>query len=94
MVLKDYHQGMRLIAPRRNELEADLLKQALSASDSDLPERQSIARQAFKKARNLDKECCVALKSLSPLTAHGFLYSRAWRKWNAAAGIPIRILTP
>jgi len=94
LVLKDYHQGMRLIAPRRNELEADLLKQALSASDSDLPERQSIARQAFKKARNLDKECCVALKSLSPLTAHGFLYSRAWRKWNAAAGIPIRILTP
>jgi len=91
--LKDYHQGMRLIAPRRNELEADLLKQALSATDSDLPERQSVAHQAFEKARNLDKECRVALKSLSSVKAQGFLYSHAWRKWNAAAGIPIRILT-
>ena len=93
LVLKDYHQGMRLIAPRRNELEADLLKQALSATDSDLPERQSVAHQAFEKARNLDKECRVALKSLSSVKAQGFLYSHAWRKWNAAAGIPIRILT-
>jgi len=88
LVLKDYHQGMRFITPQRNTLEADLLKQALSASESDLAERQSITRQAFKKARNLDKECRVALKSLSVVKAQGFLYSRAWRKWNKAAGLP------
>jgi secernin len=88
LVLKDYHQGMRFITPQRNTLEADLLKQAISASESDLAERQSITRQAFKKARNLDKECRVALKSLSVVKAQGFLYSRAWRKWNKAAGLP------
>ncbi len=88
LVLKDYHQGMRFITPRRNKLEADLLKQALSASKSDLPERQSIARQAFKKARNLDNECRAALKSLSVVKAQGFLYSHAWRKWNKTAGLP------
>jgi len=88
LVLKDYHQGMRVITPQRNKLEADLLKQALSASESDLTERQSIARQAFKKARNLDKECRVALKSLSVVKAQGFLHSHAWRKWNKAAGLP------
>ena len=88
LVLKDYHQGMRFITPQRNKLEADLLKQALSASESDLTERQSIARQAFKKARNLDKECRVILKSLSVVKAQGYLYSHAWRKWNKAAGLP------
>ena len=93
LVLKYYQQGMQFITPRRNKLEADLIKQAVSASESDLAERQSVAHQAFEKARNLDKECRVALKSLSSVKAQGFLYSHAWRKWNAAAGIPIRILT-
>ena len=88
LVLKDYHQGMRFITPRRNKLEADLLKQALSASKSDLTERQSVARQAFEKARNLDNECQVALKSLPVVKATGFLYSHAWSKWNKAAGLP------
>jgi dipeptidase len=88
LVLKDYQKGMRLITPRRNNLEADLLKQALSASKSDLTERQSIACQAFKMARNLDKECRAALNSLSPITDQGFLYSHAWRKWNKSAGLP------
>ena len=88
LVLKDYHQGMRFITPRRNKLEADLLKQALSAAKSDLTERQSVARQAFEKARNFDNECHIALKSLSVVKSKGFLYSHAWRKWNKAAGLP------
>ena len=88
LVLKDYQQGMQFITPRRNKLEADLLKQALSASESDLTERQSVARQAFEKARNLDNECRVALKSLPVVKSKGFLYSHAWRKWNKAAGLP------
>jgi len=88
LVLKDYHQGMRFITPRRNKLEADLVKQALSAAKSDLTERQSVARQAFEKARNLDNECQVALKSLPVVKATGFLYSHAWSKWNKAAGLP------
>jgi len=87
LVLKDYHQGMRLITSRRSKLEAELLSQALSASESDLTERQSIARHAFKKARDLDSECRGALKWPSPVKAPGFLYSRAWRKWNQAAGL-------
>jgi dipeptidase len=88
LVLKNYQQGMRLIAPGRNKLEADLLQQAVSASESDLKERQSIARHAFKKARRLDEECRQALKSLSVARAQGPLYSHAWHKWNRAAGMP------
>ena len=87
LVLKDYHQGMRFITPQRNKLEADLLKQALSASKSDLMERQGIAHQAFEKARNLDNKCRVALKSLPVVKSKGFLYSHAWHKWNKAAGL-------
>jgi dipeptidase len=88
LVLKDYHQSMRFITPRRNKLEADLLKQAVSASESDLSERQSIAHQAFEKAGRLENECRVALKSLSLVKTQGFLYSHVWRKWNKAAGLP------
>ena len=65
LVLKDYQKSMQFITPRRDKLEAALLKQALSARKSDLTERQSVARQAFEKARNLDNECLVALKSLA-----------------------------
>jgi len=88
LVLKDYHQSMQFMTPRINKLEADLLKQALSASKSDLTERQAIAFQAFKKACNLDNECHAALKSLRPEKVQGFLYSQAWRKWNKTAGLP------
>jgi dipeptidase len=86
--LQDYHQAMPIITPRRDQLEADLLKQALAASQSDLTERQAIARRAFKKARRLDRECRAALKSVSVTKPPGFLYSRAWRKWNQAADLP------
>ena len=88
LVLKDYHQAMRFITPRRNELEADLLKQAVSASESDLSERQSVAHQAFEKARHLESECRAALQSPAVVRTQKFLYSRAWRKWNQAAGLP------
>ena len=87
LVLKDYHQGMQFITPRRKKLEADLLKQALSASKSDLTERQSFACQAFEKSRNLENECRVALKSLPVVKAIGLLYYNAWLKWNKAAGL-------
>jgi len=87
-VLKDYHQAMRFITPRRNELEADLLKQAVAASESHLSERQSIVNQAFEKAGSLANECRVALKSLSVVKPQGYLFSRVWRKWNRAAGLP------
>ncbi len=87
-VLKDYQRSMQFITPRRNKLEADLLKQALSATKSDLTERQSVAHQAFEKACNFDNECRLAFKSLPVAKARGFLYSHAWRKWNKAAGLP------
>ena len=74
LVLKDYQKSMQFITPRRDKLEAALLKQALSARKSDLTERQSVARQAFEKARNLDNECLVALKSLAVDKSNGFLY--------------------
>ena len=85
LALKDYQRGMQLITPRRNKLEADLLKQASSASN--LAERQSVACQAFEEARNLDDECRAALKSLSVVKTPGILYSQAWHKWNKAAGL-------
>ena len=88
LVLKDYQKSMQFITPRRDKLEAALLKQALSARKSDLTERQSVARQAFEKARNLDNECLVALKSLAVDKSKDLLYSHAWRKWNKAAGLP------
>jgi len=88
LVLKDYQKSMQFITPRRDKLEAALLKQALSAKKSDLTERQSVARQAFEKARVLDNECRFALKSLPVAKSKGFLYSHAWRKWNKAAGLP------
>ena len=88
LVLKDYQKSMQFIAPRRDKLEAALLKQALSANKSDPTERQSVARQAFEKARNFDNECHVALKSLAVDKSKGFLYSHAWRKRNKAAGLP------
>lgn len=88
LVLKDYQKSMQFITPRRDKLEAALLKQALSARKSDLTERQSVARQAFEKARDLDNECLVALKSLAVDKSKDLLYSHAWRKWNKAAGLP------
>jgi dipeptidase len=88
MVLKDYHHGMRIITPRRDKLEADLLKLSLSGTGSDLMQRQSLAQEAFNKARDLDKECRLALKSRAGVKAQGLLYSHAWRKWNKAAGLP------
>ena len=88
LVLKDYQKSMQFITPRRDKLEAALLKQALSANKSDPTERQSVARQAFEKARNLDNELRVALKSLPVAKPPGFLYSHAWHKWNKAAGLP------
>jgi len=88
LVLKDYHRGMRFIAGRRDKLEDELLKQALSAPASDPTTRQSISHEAFNTARDLDRECHAALKSLSGVKARSFFYSRAWRKWNQAAGLP------
>ena len=88
LVLKDYQKSMRFITPRRDKLESDLLKQALSVSKSDQTEQQSVACQAFEKARNLDNELRVALKSLPVAKPPGFLYSHAWHKWNKAAGLP------
>lgn len=88
LVLKDYQHGMRLITARRDKLEADLLNQALSAANSDLMERQSIARKAFNKACSFDEECRTSLKSLSRVTKQGILYRHAWRKWNQSAGLP------
>jgi len=88
LMLKDYQKSMQFITPRRDKLEAALLKQALSAKKSDLTERQSVARQAFEKARNLDNECWVSLKSPPVVKAKGFLYSHVWRKRNKAAGLP------
>ena len=87
LVLKDYHQGIGLITPQKNKLEADLLKQALAKSESNLTERQDISRQAFERARNLENECRITLKSLPIVKAPSFLYSRAWHKWNKAAGL-------
>jgi len=87
-ILQDYQQGMQFITPRRNQLEADLLKQSLAAAESDLSKRQSIANQAFKMARDLERDCRAALQSPAAAKAPGFLYSRAWRKWNKAAGLP------
>ena len=88
LVLKDYQKSMQFITPRRDKLEAALLKQALSARKSDLTERHSVARQALEKARELDNECLVALKSLAVDKSKDLLYSHAWRKWNKAAGLP------
>ncbi len=87
---EDYQKSMQYITPQRDKLEADLLKQALSTKKTDLTERQSLARQAFEKARNFDDECHAALKSLSVVKSNSILYSHAWRKWNKAAGLPFR----
>ena len=86
LVLKDYQRGMQIIAPRRNELEADLMKQALAATTSGLKERQAVVDQAFEKARSFDDECRAAFQSQPAVKAQGFLSSHAWRKWNKAAG--------
>ena len=87
LMLKEYHQAIQFIAPRRDKHETDLIKQALSASKSDLTERQTVARQGFEKARDLEKEWRAALKSQFADKTPGFLYSQAWRKWNKAAGL-------
>jgi dipeptidase len=84
-VLKDYQRGMQFIEPRREELEADLMKQALAASTSDLTERQAVVDQAFEKAHSFDDECRAVIQSQPAVNAQGFLSSRAWRKSNKAA---------
>ena len=88
LVLEDYHQGMRFITPRRNKLEADLLRQAVSASEAGLAERQSVAHQAFEKAHNLENECRAALQSPAVVKTQKFFYSHVWRKRNKAACLP------
>ena len=87
LMLKDYDQGMQFIAPRRDKLETALIKQALSASKSDLTGRETVACQAFEKARDLENEWLATLKSLIADKAPGFLYSQVWRKWNKDAGL-------
>ncbi len=87
-VLQNYPQGMGVIAPARDELEAGLLEQALGASGADRSVREQIAKQAFGQGDKFINESLAALQGQSKAGGSGFLYAQAWRKWNKAAGVP------
>ncbi len=83
--MKNYQQSMQEIIPKRMEREAELVNQALSAMTSDREDRRLIMNKAFKDGDDFDRFCHDAIASIPAAGSAGFLYSRAWKKWNKEA---------
>lgn len=86
-VLMDYGAGIRLLAPGRDKLEADFVRQSMAVTNADQAQREAVSRLAFGETEKFEEQCLADIKAASRNKSAGFLYAQAWRKWNKAAGL-------